>query len=53
VKTPQSKAIVRLDLKDYRRQLVAAGMKDAREGRFVDSAEMRRRLFKLKKRSFV
>lgn len=52
MKTPRSKAVVtgRHDLSGYQRQLVAAGIKDAREGRFVDGAEMRRRLSKLKKK---
>jgi RHH-type transcriptional regulator, rel operon repressor / antitoxin RelB len=39
-----------LDLHHYQEQLVAAGMRDAREGRYVDSAEMRKRLAKLKKK---
>jgi RHH-type transcriptional regulator, rel operon repressor / antitoxin RelB len=40
-----------LDLHHYQEQLVAAGMGDAQEGRYVDSAEMRKRLAKLKKKS--
>ena len=40
-----------LDLNKYQNRLVAAGMKDAREGRYIDNAEMRKRLAKLKKRS--
>jgi predicted transcriptional regulator len=39
-----------LDLHRYQEQLVAAGMQDAKEGRYVDSAEMRKRLAKLKKK---
>ena len=39
-----------LDLYHYQEQLVAAGMRDAQEGRYVDSAEMRKRLAKLKKK---
>lgn len=39
-----------LDLHRYQEQLVAAGMQDAQEGRYVDSAEMRKRLAKLKKK---
>ena len=40
-----------LDLNEYQQRLVAAGMKDAQEGRYVDESEMRKRLAKLKKRS--
>jgi predicted transcriptional regulator len=40
-----------LDLNEYQNRLVAAGMKDAEEGRYVDNAEMRKRLARLKKRS--
>ena len=40
-----------LDLNAYHQQLVAAGMQNAQEGRFVDTAEMRKRLAGLKKKS--
>ena len=40
-----------LDLNEYQKRLIAAGMNDAREGRYVDSSEMRKRLARLKKRS--
>jgi predicted transcriptional regulator len=40
-----------LDLNEYQQRLVAAGMKDAQEGRFIDSSEMRERLKRLKKRT--
>jgi len=40
-----------LDLNEYQNRLVAAGMKDAQEGRYVDNAEMRKRLARLRKRS--
>lgn len=40
-----------LDLSEYQQQLVAAGMKAAKEVRYVDNAEMRKRLAKLKKRN--
>ena len=39
-----------LDLHHYQEQLVTVGMRDAQEGRYVDSAEMRKRLAKLKKK---
>jgi predicted transcriptional regulator len=39
-----------LDLNEYQQRLVAAGRKAAQEGRYVDSAEMRKRLARLKKR---
>jgi predicted transcriptional regulator len=39
-----------LDLNAYHRQLVEDGMQDAREGRVVESAEMRLRLEQLKGR---
>ncbi len=42
-----------LDLNEYHHRLVAAGMKDAQEGRFVESAEMRKRLAQLKKRNRI
>jgi len=42
-----------LDLNEYQQRLVAAGMKDAQEGRYVDGSEMRKRLAKLKKRSRI
>lgn len=42
-----------LDLNAYQQRLVAAGMKDAQEGRYVDGSEMRKRLAKLKKRSRI
>jgi predicted transcriptional regulator len=38
-----------LDLNEYHRRLVDAGMKDAEGGRFMDAAEMRKRLAGLKK----
>jgi predicted transcriptional regulator len=38
-----------LDLHSYQQRLVDAGMKAAEEGRFVDNAEMRKRLAGLKK----
>jgi predicted transcriptional regulator len=40
-----------LDLNEYQRRLVDAGMKEAEEGRYVDAAEMRKRLAGLKKRT--
>ena len=40
-----------LDLNEYQNRLVAAGRKAAQEGRYVDSAEMRKRLVRLKKRT--
>ena len=40
-----------LDLNQYQQRLIAVGTKDAKEGRFVDNTEMRRRLARRKKRS--
>ena len=40
-----------LDLNAYQRQLVDAGMKAAKDGRYVDTAEMRKRLARLKKKN--
>jgi predicted transcriptional regulator len=40
-----------LDLAAHQQRLVAAGMKAAQDGRFVDDAAMRKRLAGLKKRS--
>jgi RHH-type transcriptional regulator, rel operon repressor / antitoxin RelB len=42
-----------LDLNGYQQRLIAAGMKDAQEGRYVDGSEMRKRLARLKKRSRI
>ncbi len=39
-----------LDLNEYQQRLIASGMKEAQEGRYVDSTEMRKRLARLKKR---
>jgi len=38
-------------LNAYQRQLVDAGMKAAKDGRYVDTAEMRKRLARLKKKN--
>ena len=42
-----------LDLNEYQMQLIASGRKAAKEGRYVDSAEMRKRLARLKKRKQI
>jgi predicted transcriptional regulator len=47
----KGEAGVRLELNGYQQRLIATGMKDAQEGRFIDSSEMRERLTRLKKRN--
>jgi RHH-type rel operon transcriptional repressor/antitoxin RelB len=42
-----------LDLNGYQQRLVAAGIKDAQEGRYVDASEMRKRLARLRKKSRI
>ena len=38
-----------LDLAEYHQQLVAAGIKDAQEGRYVEQSEMRKKLERLER----